>query len=152
MNLSEGLTQLDEKKLELAKANAIQELYTEALKEQYKAESAAIENAKKLSEAQDILNNLIVDGTTYEWTYQRAGLEQRKAMKNAKEAVENYSSALETSQSTAQTSQQKMQNIATAAGVELPQSFQTAQQSSQGFFDSLLQQTETIHQLMDSDH
>ena len=36
-----------------------------------------------------------------------------------------------------------MQNIATAAGVELPQSFQTAQQSSQGFFDALLQQTAT---------
>ena len=144
LNLTEeAVKNVIAQKLELAKANAIQELYTEALKEQYKAESAAIENAKKLSEAQDILNNLIVDGTTYEWTYQRAGLEQRKAMENAKEAVENYSSALEGSQSSVQTSQKKMQNIATAAGTELPQSFKDAQDSSKGFFDALLQQTST---------
>lgn len=137
-------------KLELAKANAIQELYTAQLKEQYKAEADAIENARKLKEAQDEYNEILSQGTVVTGRYSdtsnsttRYTREQKIAMDNLKEAIENYSSALKTSQSSVQTSQQKMQNIATAAGAELPQSFQTAQQSSQGFFDALLQQTST---------
>ena len=137
-------------KLELAKANAIQELYTAQLKEQYKAEAEAIESAKKLKEAQDSYNEVLSQGTETtrtmygeSWTYTTYTREQQKAMDNLKEAIGNYSSALETSQSSVQTSQQNMQNIATAAGVELPQSFQTAQQSSKGFFDALVQQTST---------
>ena len=151
LNLTEeAVKNVIAQKLELAKANAIQELYTAQLKEQYKAEADAIENARKLKEAQDEYNRILGEGT--EKGYKYGGQvykhieytrEQRLAMDNLKTAMENYSTALKNSQPSVQTSQQKMQNIATAAGVELPQSFQTAQQSSQGFFDSLLQQTET---------
>ena len=151
LNLTrEAVQDLISQKLELAKANAMQQLYTEQLKAQYKAEADAIENARKLKEAQDEYSEILSQGTVVMGRYSdtsnsttRYTREQKIAMDNLKEAISNYSSALKTSQSSVQTSQQKMQNIATAAGTELPQSFQTAQQSSQGFFDALLQQTET---------
>ena len=151
LNLTEeAVKNVIAQKLELAKANAIQALYTEALKEQYKAEADAIENARKLKEAQDEYNEILSQGTVVTGRYSdtsnsttRYTREQKIAMDNLKEAIGNYSSALEASHSSVQTSQQKMQDIATASGVELPQSFQTAQESSKGFFDALLQQTST---------
>ena len=151
LNLTEeAVKNVIAQKLELAKANAVQELYTAQLKEQYKAEADAIENARKLKEAQYEYNEILSQGTEktirrqgVELTYTSYTREQTKAMENLKEAIGNYSSALETSQSAVQTSQQNMKNISTAAGVELSQSFQTAQQSSKGFFDALLQQTST---------
>lgn len=146
----EAVKNVISQKLELAKANAIQELYTEALKEQYKAEADAIENARKLKEAQDEYNKILSQGTTQ--LVGHGGIqhkvtvyttEQQKAMDNLKEAIGNYSKALGISQTSMEESQQKIQNISTASGVELPQSFQNAQESSKGFFDALVKQTST---------
>lgn len=149
LNMTEDVVKnVIEQKLELAKANAIQSLYTEQLKEQYKAEANAIDNARNLKEAHEQLNEIISQGQKVtikrqgvEKTYNQYTKEQEKAMDNLRDAIEDYESALETSEGAVLTSQQKMQDLATATGVELPQSFANAQQSSKGFFDALIQQT-----------
>ena len=149
LNLTEeAVKNVIAQKLELAKTNAIQEMYTEQLKEQYKTEADAIENARKLKEAQDQYNEILskgiektitVQGATS--TYTQYTQEQWEAMNNLKESISNYSTALTDAKESVETSHQKMQDLATVTGVELPDSFLTAQTSSKGFFDALSQQT-----------
>ena len=131
-------------KLELAKANALQDMYTEALKKQYEAEVDALENAKLLKEAQDKLNEAKKQGY-YETSISQGELkkewkqttEQKLAVDELQKAVDGYKEALKTSETAVSDSYAHMEDIATVAGVDLPASFDTAKQQSQGYFDSL---------------
>jgi hypothetical protein len=151
LNLTrEAVQDLISQKLELAKANAMQQLYTEQLKAQYKAEADALSNAQRLAEAQAEYNRILGEGTEKGYAYGgqvykhiEYTREQRLAMGNLKTAMGNYSTALQTSQTAVLNSQTAIQNLSTVTGVQLPASFTTAQQSSKGFFDALLQQTAT---------
>ena len=140
----EAVDELIQKNLELAKANAIQDLYTEMLKDVYKAQGEATTAAQKLKEAQEELNKIQSEGIEKEVTkqgttqkYIQYTREQQKAMENLRNAIETYSDELANADSSVQNSFDNMQNIATAAGVDLPASFDTAKSSSKDFFDSL---------------
>lgn len=131
-------------KLELAKANALQDMYTEALKKQYEAEVDALENAKLLKEAQDQLNKVRSEGVVVQgngWDASGQTIiyteEQQLAMDKLTKAIEDYKKALATSETAVSDSYANMEQIATVAGVDLPASFDTAKQQSQGYFDSL---------------
>ena len=138
-------------KLELAKANAMQELYTEQLKAQYKAETDAMSNAQKLADAQKQYNEILQQGTVYHKKasgeveiYFNHTREQRKAMDNLSTAIGEYSTALQSSRDAATQSQQDIQALSKVTGTELPESFKTAQEQSQGFFDAILEQTGAV--------
>lgn len=130
--------------LEVAKAKAMQELYTEALKEQYKAQAEAKSNADKLIEAENKLNEIksqgtqvtrTIQGVTY--TYTEYTGEQTKAMRNCEKAIKEYGEALKTNKDTIQQSSESLESIAAVAGVELPASFEEGKAQTQGFFDEL---------------
>lgn len=135
-------------KLELARTNAIQEIYTEQLKKQYEAELQAVENAQKLAEAQSEYNEILsqgeektidVMGTTT--TYTSYTTEQSKALENLKEAIKNYSDALGNAKSNITQSQTNLENFSKVTGSDVPQSFITAKEETKGFFDALNTQT-----------
>lgn len=129
------------KSLEVAKAKAIQDMYTESLKERYKAQSEATNNAQKLMEAQDKLNEIESHGVVTIAGYPQYTRAQIKAMDACKEAIANYSKALDENKSSIQQSQTDMENLSTVAGIDLPASWEQSKASTEGFFDSLSQQT-----------
>lgn len=135
LNLSrDAIDEYITKSLEMAKAKAVQDLYTETLKEQYKAQSEAAGNAQKLKEAQDKLNEVSNDSTL-------TSKEQKKAIKECEEAISKYEEALNGNKNAIQQSQTNMENLSKVAGVALPESWDESKASTQGFFDSLLEQT-----------
>lgn len=126
------------KSLEVAKAKAVQELYTESLKEQYKAQSQMKQAAEDYMKAQEELNKYIVDGKDYTQSYSAQGQEARKAMKNLREVIENSTQSFNTNMVACQNSQDELQGIADVAGVELPQGFEIALQSFDGMAQGMI--------------
>lgn len=119
----EEVQKLITQKLELAKANAMQDLYTEKLKAQYAAEVEAEKNARNLAEARKQLDE-IVKRSTNEYTGLMAPTrEDAKAIGQLEEAIKNYETALSGSKEALQTATDDMQILAGVAGVELPDSF-----------------------------
>lgn len=151
LNLTEdAVRDLISQKLELAKANAVQELYTEQLKAQYKAETEAAQNAKKLQEARQQLNDVLAQGEERvmrvmgtETKYTAYTAEQQEAINNLQGAIEGYQSALTTSQGAVADAYSGLETLSQITGVQLPSSFESAKEKSQGFFDALVEQTGT---------
>lgn len=118
----EEVQKLITQKLELAKANAMQDLYTEKLKAQYAAEVEAEKNARNLAEARKQLNE-IVERSKNEEGLMAPTREDAKAIGQLEEAIKNYETALSGSKEALQTATDDMRILAGVAGVELPDSF-----------------------------
>lgn len=145
LNLTEdAVKDLITQKLELAKTNAVAELYTEQLKEQYKAQTEATTTAKKLADAQAKLDEITAQATQSGQGLIFENVEQREAYNNLKEAIKNYKQALNNCESAVQNSFDNMESLSEVAGVQLPDSFNTAKEKSDGFFDGLKESTGTM--------
>lgn len=149
LNLTkDAVTDLINKKLEMAKANAVMDLYTEQLKNQYKAQAEAATQAGKLKEAEEKLAEIQAQGQTYLET--RGGAtrevttyteEQTRAMNELRDSISGYKDNLGNIQGALSDSMTNLENLAAVTGVTLPESFEESKAKSQGFFDALSEQT-----------
>lgn len=149
LNLTkDAVTDLINKKLEMAKANAVMDLYTEQLKNQYKAQAEAAMQAGKLKEAEEKLAEIQAQGQTYLET--RGGAtrevttyteEQTRAMNELRDSISGYKDNLGNIQGALSDSMTNLENFAAVTGVTLPESFEESKAKSQGFFDALSEQT-----------
>lgn len=124
LNMSkDAVDELIEKKLEMARANAVMDIYTEQLKEQYKAQANAQEAAQKLAEAQEKLNDI-----------EKGRSGEKEATKNLTKEIENYQKAIRESHDAVNNSITGMKNLASVVGVELPASFANSKSEVLTFF------------------
>lgn len=133
LNLTrDAVEELITKKLELAKANAVSEMYTDILKNQYKAQQDAVGAAQKLADAQDKLAEL--DKKAAENPSYKLTKEYKKSYDNLTDAVGNYKDAITKSHQAVDNSFNDMKNLATVTGVQLPASFDELKDKTDGFF------------------
>lgn len=136
LNLTrDAVEELITKKLELAKANAVSEMYTELLKNQYKAQTDAVGAAQKMADAQEKLADLekkAAENPSYKNTK-----EYKKSYDNLTDTINNYESAIKKSREAVDDSFTDMKNLATVAGVQLPAAFDESIVKMNGFFDGM---------------
>lgn len=136
LNLTrDAVEELITKKLELAKANAVSEMYTDILKNQYKAQKDALGAAQKLADAQEKLAEL--DKKAAENPSYKLTKEYKKSYDNLTDAVSNYEDAIVKSHQAVDNSFTDMQNLAAVTGVQLPESLDEAKDKMNGFFDGV---------------
>ena len=123
-----------DKKYELAKANAMQELYTEQLKAVYKAEAEAATVAEKRQAAIDELNNVLASGQKALGGYNVYTKSQIDAMKELEKTINNYDEALANSQTTVKDSYKNTENLSKLYGEEVPDSLRVAENETDKFF------------------
>lgn len=114
------------KSLEVAKAKAVQEMYTESLKEQYKAQSNMKEAADDYYVAASRLTEIEKEWGSLWNANAHGGAELSGEIANLKRVLDNSSDAFNTNATACQQSQEQLQNIADMAGVSLPEGFQIA--------------------------
>lgn len=134
LNLSrEAVQAMIDKKLELAKTEAMLALYTEQMKNYYKAQMEAQTAANGLKQATAEYNATLDSGKDV-WVLTNNGLvkqkqytnEQKIALSNLSKTVGEYRNQLATSQAAVDESVKKTTALAEVTGVKLPASFKTA--------------------------
>lgn len=135
LNMTEdAVKNLITQKLELAKTNAISDLYTEQLKNQYKAQVEATEAATEAAEAKAKIAEIEAKASEQNRDYT---IEESKSLNKLKTAVGNYTQVMSTNRKAVNDSFNAMQNLANVAKVDLPAGFEASKSEAEGFFDGL---------------
>lgn len=145
LNLTkEAVSDLINKKLEMAKTNAVSEIYTEQLKNQYKAQVDATDAVQKMAEAKAKIAEIESKASEKNRGYTA---EEKKALKELQTAVSNYSQVIGANKKAVNDSFNAMQNLANVAKIELPAGFQASKSEAEGFFDGLTGKMDTTIRL-----
>ena len=131
LNLTkEAVDGLIQKKLELARVEAVNDIAVEALKNQYKLQAKVMDATAKRAEVQAELNNLLSQGVEKTVTVQGQEFkfvdytaEQQARIDNLKGAIADYDSQINMANESLATSQTRLENLSEVAGVQLPSAF-----------------------------
>lgn len=137
LNLTkDAVDKLIQSKMELARVEAVNDLYTEYLKKQYEYQMQVTDAAEKRAEAEAELNDIIAQGKDVtitrqgqEVTYKQYTAEQSAAMENLRTTIANYTDDLEYSSGRMAAAQEEIRALSEVAGVEAPAAFDSGAQA-----------------------